>query len=454
MLTPPHQSRDSRATMRSDATVVTDDAGVNFTLGPLIAKGGQGAVYRVEGYPEVAIKLLERPEDLERIRSVRRLPLDGLPVAAPVTLIQGRRSGYTMRLASDMQPLREPYLPSDFGPRETTPRWYSETGGLRRRLAIAANTADVIAKLHGLGLTYVDLNPNNVMVSDDLTRDVTWLIDCDNLTSMSKPKWDVLGFRGYAAPERKRKAPPSTLADAYILGVHVFRMLVLRHPLEGVLADALDGNEARERMDRGDLPYVADRDDDSNRLARGTFAWGIFDLVLSKQVQKLCRQTFSEGRLDPTKRPGSARWREVLFAALNNVIDCPASCGWSYFRTLKACPSCGTQTGAVALLSVYGGDFEQPLSERDTFVVSQSSDTAVLPRHLWGRFDQHDAVVTLQPTSRGLEVKPQHDVTLTDKSGKVTQRLRLPAAGRVVRLKLEAPGRPARMLALRTMAAS
>src|SRR5688572_25143461 len=107
MPTPPRRWCASRATMRSDATPITDDAGVDFTLGPMIAKGGQGAVYRVEGYPEVAIKLLERPEDLERIKRVRRLPLDGLPVAAPVTLIQGRRTGYTMRLASDMGPLRK-----------------------------------------------------------------------------------------------------------------------------------------------------------------------------------------------------------------------------------------------------------------------------------------------------------------------------------------------------------
>ncbi|MEU8080724.1 hypothetical protein AB0B31_35360 [Catellatospora citrea] len=430
---------------------MTDDAGVGFTLGPLIAKGGQGAVYRVEGYPELAIKLLERPEDLERIKRVRRLPLDGLPVAAPVTLIQGRRAGYTMRLASDMRPLREPYLPREFGPRETTATWYSETGGLRRRLAIAANTADVIAHLHGLGLTYVDLNPNNVMVSDDLTQDVTWLIDCDNLTSMSVPQWEVLGFPGYAAPERKRKAPPSTLADAYILGLHVFRMLVLRHPLEGVLADALDGTEARERMDRGDFPHVADPDDDSNRLAPGTFSGGIFPLVLSKRVQQVCRLTFGAGRLDPTQRPGSARWREVLFSALNNVVDCPASCGWSYFRTLNACPSCATSTGSVALLSVYGGDFEQPFSERDALVIAPSASTAVLPRHLWGRFDQHDAVVTLHPTSRGLEVKAQPDVLLTDQSGKPVQRLSLPARGRVVRFRLQAPGRPARILMLRTM---
>lgn len=74
--------------MPSEQQRVTDEAGVEFTLGAKIAGGAQGSVYRVAGHPEYAIKLLNRPEDLEKIAVVRRLPLDGLPVAAPITLIR------------------------------------------------------------------------------------------------------------------------------------------------------------------------------------------------------------------------------------------------------------------------------------------------------------------------------------------------------------------------------
>ena len=199
--------------MPSEPLRVIDDTGVEFVLGKRIARGGQGTVFRVEGHPGYAIKLLDRPEDLERIAAVRRLPLDGLSVAAPLTLIHTGGTGYLMPLASDMKPIREPYLPREFGARETNAAWYRQTGGLRRRLAIAANMARSVAALHERGLAYVDLNPGNVMVSDDLNRTETWLIDTDNLTSRSAPRWDILGFPGYVAPERKlRKAPPSTLA--------------------------------------------------------------------------------------------------------------------------------------------------------------------------------------------------------------------------------------------------
>jgi DNA-binding helix-hairpin-helix protein with protein kinase domain len=438
--------------MPSEQFRVTDDAGVEFTLGAKIAAGAQGAVYRVAGHPEYAVKLLNRPEDLERIAAVRRLPLDGLPVAAPITLIRQGGTGYLMRLASDMTPIREPYLPREFGARETTAAWYCSTGGLKRRLAIAANMAGSIAALHERGLAYVDLNPNNVMVSDDLSRTETWLIDTDNLTSRADPTWDILGFPGYAAPERvKRGSPPSTLADTYILAIHVFRLLVMRHPLEGVAADALDGDTAKSLLDCGELPYVKDPHDDSNHLAPQTFPAGIFPLVMSGRMRRLAEQTFVSGRLDPTKRPGSARWREVLFSALDNVIDCSDGCGWTYFRLQGKCPNCGTPTDATTLISVYSTFDDTPLPARDSVVASKHRDTAVMPRHLWGRYDQPDPVVTFRPVSGGLEVSAQDDAYVVDGSGKAVTKIPRPSGDAVYRVGLDIKGRPPRFLAIRSV---
>lgn len=431
---------------------VTDETGVEFVLGAKIAEGAQGAVFRVAGHPEYAIKLLKKSEDLERIAAVRRLPLDGLPVAAPLTLIRNGGEGYLMRLASDMTPIREPYLPREFGARETNARWYLETGGLRRRLAIAANIAHSIAALHERGMAYVDLNPNNVMVSDDLSRTETWLIDTDNLTSRSDPKSDILGFPGYVAPERlRRHAPPSTLADAYILAIHVFRLLVLRHPLEGLAAEAVDGDTARARMDRGEFPYIGDPDDRSNQLPPRSFPAGLFPLVMSGRMRQLGERTFGGGRTDPTKRPGSARWRDVLFSALDNVVDCPNDCGWTYYRLETTCPSCGAATPPAMLLTVYSGTTEHPLAARDSFVVTSAAETRVMPRHLWGRHDQPDPVVTLCPVRGGFELRTHDDARVTDRSGKDVVSIPNPSLGDVYRVRLDVPHRPGRFLALRSV---
>ena len=369
---------------------VVDDTGVEFVLGQKIAKGAQGTVFRVEGHPGYAIKLLNRPEDLERIAAVRRLPLDGLSVAAPLTLIHTGGTGYLMPLASDMKPIREPYLPREFGARETNAAWYRQTGGLRRRLAIAANMARSIAALHERGLAYVDLNPGNVMVSDDLNRTETWLIDTDNLTSRSAPKWDILGFPGYVAPERKRrKAPPSTLADTYILAIHVFRLLVLRYPLEGDCGGQHGRKRgARARMDRGDLAYVGDPQDRSNQLPPRSFPAALFPLVMSGRMRSLAERTFGDGRLEPAKRPGSARWRDVLFNALDNAVDCPDNCGWTYFRLLKSCPNCGAVTRGPQLSRCTRPLMSSRLRRATRSWLPQASRPSILPRHVWGRHDQ------------------------------------------------------------------
>lgn len=439
---------------------VTDDAGVEFVLGPQIAKGAQGAVFRVSGHPEYAIKLLDRPSDLDQIAAVRRLPLDDVAVAAPLTLIREGGTGYLMRLASDMTPIREPYLPREFGTPESSAAWYAKTGGLRRRLGIAANLAGTLAALHERGLAYVDLNPGNVMVSDDLSRTETWLIDTDNLTSRAKPETQLWGFPGYFAPERiTQSAPASTLADTYTLAVHVFRMLVLRHPLEGVAADALDGqtvwgdwrNRQPGLIDRGALPYVADRADMSNRLPERSFSGLLFPIVTSRLIREIAEATFVVGRRSPSQRPGSAAWRRVLFGAFDNVIDCSAGCGWSYFRVKGACPSCGAPTGASAVIYIHPSDDGRPLSARDTLVASTESDTPILARHLWGRFDQPDRVITIRPVKGGFEVHPHDEAQVLDRAGKAVSRIPNPAHGEVYRVRLEVPGRPERLLALRSV---
>lgn len=436
--------------MPTDTVRVTDDAGVDFELGPKIASGGQGAVHRVVGHPGYAIKLLRDPKDLERIAAVRRLPLDGLAVAAPVTLIRTGGHGYLMRLASDMTPIREPYLPREFGPRESRASWYAETGGLRRRLAIAANVAHTIAALHERGLAYVDLNPGNVMVSDAIERTETWLIDTDNLTSRSTPVSQILGFPGYLAPERKvRSAPASTLADTYILGIHVFRMLVLRHPLEGVTADELDGQTAVDMLDRGALPYVGDRDDASNALPG--FPAAIFDAVMTTRLRALCEATFVAGRLDPIRRPGASRWRDVLWSALDNVVDCARGCGWSYYRLRPSCPSCGGATPASVLITTSPLVDGHRLPARDSLVAHPGAETPVLPRHLWGRHDDREPVVTFRPTRGGFEVTAHDPVRVTDGHGRDVRNIPRPVDGALYRMRVDAPGRPTRVLAVRSV---
>lgn len=443
--------------MRSDTRSggrVRDDTGIEYVLGDTIGKpGAQGVVYRVEGHPGFAIKLLKRESDLARIEEVRRLPLDGLQIAAPISLIREGGAGYLMPLAADMNPLAEPYLPREFTPRETGGiDWYRNTGGLRRRLALAANVAQCLAALHERGLAYVDLNPNNVMISDDVSREETWLIDTDNLTSRANPKWDIVGFPGYAVPERvTKKAPPSTLADAYTLAILSFRLLILSHPLEGQAADSLDGDEAAAAMNTGTLAYVGDPSDDSNRLPSKRLPSKLFPLTLSGRMQKLFLATFGPGKLNPLVRPGSAEWRDALWLAHDNVVDCADGCGWSYFRLLPHCPACNRETPPVILATVFPewGETEwkdvDPQS-RDSLALSRGRPTPVLERHLWGGFASKDPLLTFNPVGKGFELGIRDGVRVTDGARKRVERIPYPKQKKEYRVRVETDGRPTRTL--------
>jgi DNA-binding helix-hairpin-helix protein with protein kinase domain len=451
--------------MPSEPRTVTDDTGVVFTLGSQIGqRGAQGAVYRVEGHPGFAVKLLDRESDLATIELVRRLSLDGINIAAPITLIRNGGNGYLMPLAADMTPLGETYLRPQLEAK-ATPGWYVDTGSLRRRLAIAANTASSIAALHAKGLAYVDLNPNNVMVSDDLSRSETWLIDSDNLTSRSRPVGQLLGYPGFIAPERIRQgAPASTLADTYSLAIHAFQMLVLRHPLEGIAADDLDastvwgqtGSDGRRDwglVDLGELPYVADPHDTSNALNPRKLSGILLGLALSGQIRQIAEQTFGVGRLDPLRRPSAGAWRDVLFGALDNVVSCAANCGWSYYRTRAECP-CGEPSSAPMLVTFTGGSIEEPFQSRGTMVIARDTATTVLPRHLWGRYGDVGSAISIHPAGpTTFDIETHGDITFTDQRGKNVSNVHQPEPGDVKRYLLTAPDRPSRVLTFRTVPA-
>jgi len=103
------------------------------------------------------------------------------------------------------------------------------------------------------------------------------------------------------------------------------------------------------------------------------------------------------------------------------------------------------------MITVYPAAEELSLPARNSFVASQTLDTAVLPRHLWGHYDQPDPVVVFRPGSRGFEVNAQDEARVVDDSGKSVNRIPKPTGDTFYRLRLDAAGRPSRFLAVRSV---
>jgi serine/threonine protein kinase len=428
---------------------VVDDTGVEHVLGPLIAAGKQGSVHRVRERSNLAIKLLARAEDLDQVRRVRRLPLDGLGLAVPTALVTAGGVGYVMPLAGDMEPVRKKYLPFEFSGANSI-EWWSETGGLRRRLGILAQAAGTLAALHGRGLLYVDLHPDNIMVSDDVDRFDTWLIDTDNLTSRSDPVWTIRGAYRYCAPERfVEDSPPSPGADSHAFAVHAFRMLTSRHPLEGRQVDGLPRDDAWAKMDSGALPYVAHPKDASNRLPERAFGSALLQLMLTPHMRDLFEQAFVVGLGHPSRRPTVARWRDVLLDALDMVVDCPA-CGWSYYATATQCPNCPTPVAMPLLLTISSVDHSH--APRTALVLDRQRPTHLLGRHLWGSHSELEPVATLTALGADVMLRPAEGVTVTTQDGATVTALRPPAIGETATFRVEAVGNPSRIVSLQAVA--
>ena len=158
---------------------VLDQHGQSYELTGRIGEGGQGIVCTTN-YPNVLVKVARATTEEKRnswtnkIRALMRQPLEGLPIAHPQALITQPQPGYVMELMDGLVPMTElMQVATDALMSDEGLSGYVKTGGLLRRLKMLARLARVLAELHGRGLSYGDLSPANVFVSQSLVFNCT-----------------------------------------------------------------------------------------------------------------------------------------------------------------------------------------------------------------------------------------------------------------------------------------
>ena len=328
--------------------VVVDEKGTQFRLGRLLGRGGQGAVYEVEG-GRFAVKTInggsvrEREALRNRLEYVRRLDLSGLPIARPRTMLK-QPVGYVMDLLDGVIPLGNLSRPPRGTPPESLIEWHVKGGGLRKRLASLAHLADTLAQLGGRALVYGDLSPANAMVSEDPRRSETWLIDPDNLGRAGRSGNPTVYTPRYGAPELVRgDAPPSPDTDAHAFAVLAFETLTLSHPLIGdAVADAEPDVEASALQ--GDWPYVHHPTESRNRRSTGLPLEG----VTTKGLRELFQRAFVDGLANPSRRPRPEQWRDELFEADDLTVLEPETGATTIPDSSRRCFWTGQSLGPLA----------------------------------------------------------------------------------------------------------
>lgn len=333
---------------------VQDDLGRIHVLERKIAEGGQGAVVTIKGQPRWLVKLCKWPSAdprakawAEQIASVKRLPIEDfdLPFAMPQALIVKPRVGYLMELMDGLVPLEDLLIEAQSSMLEGRGLdGFLSSGGLKRRLALLARLARVLAKLHGLGLAHGDLSPKNVFVSKSTEHAQVWLIDCDNLTYAVRSSSLQLYTPDYGAPELVREdAGISTYTDIWSFAVMAFQLLSFLHPFKS--GDLVDAEPELETASlKGELPWIDDPLDDRNRATSGIDR----QFVCTQELSKLFDRCFRLGAQAPEARPLMTEWAEALEAACAQLTVCEegaGGCGSTFLWTdERECPFCGSKS--------------------------------------------------------------------------------------------------------------
>lgn len=227
----------------------------------------------------------------------------------------------------------------------------TEKGNFQLMLRLSLQLARALRRMHSAGLAHADLSSNNVLI--DPSRGQCVLIDIDSLVVPKMYAPEVIGTRGYIAPEvletmeldkndPDRKLP-CIATDLHSMAVLIYEYLMLRHPLLGPKVYSTESTEKDDYLALGPMAtFIEDPHDTSNRPD---------DLdvtidALGPGLKGLFLRAFVDGLHDASKRPTAAEWERELDKAWDLLQHCPnPSCRAQWFVMSGTqdgtCPFCG-----------------------------------------------------------------------------------------------------------------
>ena len=328
---------------------VIDSKNISYNLLKKLGEGSQGTTYLLEDKKHI-VKLFNQSFNETEIKSkinfLINLGLDKKIFSVPLRQITQPKNGYIAEFASGMQPLTNLKLENV---KEGLAEWYLKTGGLSKRYNVLIRLAAVLRSLHGKGLAYCDLSPNNVFVSEKADLFNVFLIDLDNLRYKTSIVHNIY-TPFYGAPEViSNNSPNTTMSDCYSFAVIAYELLTLNHPLIGDYVS--NGKpELEEQALLGKLPWVDNEDNTKNKRTTGIPTFN----VIPNRLLELFRKNFEVGLKNPIERPTMAEWFDTLNHANNELLKCGnQKCNLIYpFNNNKKCPFCGYTPNKVTRIQI------------------------------------------------------------------------------------------------------
>jgi DNA-binding helix-hairpin-helix protein with protein kinase domain len=312
-------------------------AGSEVRLQRLLGKGGEGAVFAVDGGRVAKIYAASpTPDMVRRIEFLIGVGGDdlGKVSAWPQELLRdtnGRVAGFTMRQIVASKPMHLLY--SVKSRRTEFPQ-----AGVPFLVHSAINLARAVASVHKSGIVIGDVNFNNILVDQ---QSMVALIDVDGFQVTDRAGHVFhckVGMPEFTAPEIQGKSLASVVRtmhhDTFGLAVLIFYLLAVgRHPFAGV---ALDG---------GDLPIDLAIARWKYAYGPGAARFGVRQQVHTPQIHQISaamargfERAFS--RDFASNRPTALEWVSLLEDFCRNHRVCSANRHHVFDRGATSCPWC------------------------------------------------------------------------------------------------------------------
>lgn len=318
--------------------------------------GGEGAIYEILGYPRKVVKKYHHEADAkkreEKIREMVKISESfsfrsanlAQDVAWPLSpLYDANRNfvGFGMNKISVSTELDDLYV---------YPAKQNLNVSIRDRVDCLISLADVVDRLHKVGLVFGDGNPDNLKIRDDYS--VCFMdVDSFHFQSGGKTFKCEVCAPGYVAPELIKACKGTTYAncpgqtfteetDNFSLAIHCFRMLmngchpyICQRQLKRA-GSAPAPKSTDKRIECGETPFFMS----IPNYTTPSYAPDINSLP--PYIRDLFKRAFVDGHSNPKTRPTPGEWKAALCRFKNELTRCRHNFAHYYWSANACCPYC------------------------------------------------------------------------------------------------------------------
>jgi DNA-binding helix-hairpin-helix protein with protein kinase domain len=319
---------------------VFDASGNRIAIGKQLGRGGEGAVFDIEGQPNYVAKLYHAALTPQKSRKIITMAKRVSPAIAKIatwptatlhTTSKNDVVGLVMPKLGRAQEIHELFNPGSRKKKFPKANWHF-------LVRTARNCASAFATLHEAGIVIGDVNQNNVFVSDAA---IVTLVDCDSfqIHDGKQPFRCVVGVPEFTPPElhgqKFTEIDRSANHDSFGLAILIFQLLFMGyHPYQGRF------------LGQGDMPLagaVASR-----RFAYGKNA-GLVQMAPAPrslllddfplELTALFEAAFAQ-QTELGGRPTAKHWETTLANLEKTIIKCQYDQNHVYTSRRSRCPWC------------------------------------------------------------------------------------------------------------------